>query len=365
MGYEAPAVRDNLKELSGYHSPQLDVDVRLNTNESPQPPPAAFTNSFTQSLQDLDWNRYPDRKAVGLRKKIADMHSRQGYEVNTDHVFVANGSNEILQTLLVAWAGPGRKVATFAPTYAMHSQIARVLGSELIEIERDKNFEIDLQKGLAQLKEHRPIITFLCSPNNPTGLIESREVIEKVADTVSEFGLLVVDEAYAEFSNFSALELIRDDSPIIVTRTFSKTWAMAAARLGYLIAPEWVVEKCYIAALPYHVNALSQMAGELALDYQKEMQDRIALITSERSKVIDELESFGLDVWASQSNFVLFRPNSDEGHPSGEDIWRGLVDRSVLIRNCASWPGLEGCLRVTIGTAEENWRFLQALSTLL
>lgn len=365
MSYTPPEVNDTISELVGYHSPQLDVDIRLNTNESPQQPPAALTQAFKEAIDGLDWNRYPDRKASGLRQKIAAYQTGKGYPVSADQVFVANGSNEVLQTLLLCWAGPGRKVATFSPTYAMHTQIARVLGSEIVEIARRDDYTIDLEVGLAQLREHRPAVTFLCSPNNPTGLLEPREVIEAVAKCVEEFGILIVDEAYVEFCDFTALELISQDRPIVVTRTFSKTWAMAAARLGYLIAPTWVVEKCDIAVLPYHVNAFTQLAAELALDFADDMDSRIEEIVTQRSIVIDELESHGFQVWPSQSNFVLFRPNPDDGHLDGEMLWEALVQRSVLIRNCASWPGLAGCLRVTIGTADENRRFLETLADIL
>lgn len=358
MGYKRPAVRPSLQALSGYHSPQLDVEVRLNTNESPEPPPPGFDEAFAQALKAQRWNRYPDREAIALREKIGKRHGRSSSEV-----FVANGSNEVLQTLLMAWAGPGRKVATFAPTYAMHTQIARVLGSEIVEIERDENFVIDLAAGLDILRREQPVITFLCSPNNPTGLVEPREVVEAVAACVKDFGLLVVDEAYAEFSDWSCAELVSDDSPIVVSRTFSKTWAMAAARLGYLLAPEWVVEKASIAVLPYHLNALSQQAGLIALDFEEDMQRRTREIVEQRDALISDLKSLGLQVWDSESNFVLFRPN--EGQLDGVEIWNQLVQRSILIRNCATWPGLEGCLRVSIGTASENRRFVKELTEIL
>lgn len=354
-----PPVRDSLAELPGYHSPQLNVDHRLNTNESPEPPPAGFQQAVTDRVAALDWHRYPDRGVNELRSKLAAHHASEAPAVGPDNIFVANGSNEVLQTIMLAWGGPERSILTFEPTYAMHGQIARVTGTGVIEIDRQADFSIDLDAAIEALNEHRPIITFLCSPNNPTGLIETPDLVRRVLDTVKGFGLLVVDEAYAQFSDWTALELFDEDLPLIVTRTFSKTWAMAAARLGYLIAPTWVTERLNTAILPYHLDALSQAAGSAALDFEDEMHARVARMTEQRGVIQAGLADLGVEFWPSQSNFVLFRL------PDGNEAWQQLVDRGVLVRNCASWPRLDGCLRVTIGTAEENDAFLGALTAIL
>lgn len=351
-----PPVRDDLVELPGYHSPQLDVSVRLNTNESPEPPPVAFRAEVARRVGALDWHRYPDRGATTLRQKLADLHG-----VGIDNVFVANGSNEVLQTLMMAWGGPGRSILTFEPTYAMHGQIGRVTGTTVVEIERQEDFTVDTAQAVAAVREHRPTITFLCSPNNPTGLVEPRSLVEAVRDEVKDFGLLVVDEAYAQFSDWSALDLFDEDVPLVISRTFSKTWAMAAARLGYLIAPTWIVERLSTAVLPYHLDAVTQLAGEVALDYDDEMQARVAQLIERRGTIQAGLGELGIEFWPSQSNFVLFRP--PEG--SGAEVWQQLVDAGVLVRNCASWPRLDGCLRVTIGSVDENASFLDALGAIL
>lgn len=350
-----PPVRDDLVALSGYHSAQLDVSVRLNTNESPEPPPEEFRRDLAAHVESLDWNRYPDRGATELRQALADHHG-----VGPQNIFVANGSNEVLQTVLLAWGGPGRSVMTFEPTYAMHGQIARVTGTGVIEVERQHDFTIDADAAIAEIEAHKPIVTFLCSPNNPTGLVEPRDLVERVLDTVRPFGLLVVDEAYAQFSNWSALSLFEEDSPLIVTRTFSKTWAMAAARLGYLIAPAWVTERLNTAILPYHLDAVSQTAGSTALDFESDMQARVARLVEQRGVIQNGLSDLGIEFWPSHSNFVLFRPEGD-----GATLWQQLVDRGVLVRNCASWPRLDGCLRVTVGSEAENGAFLEALSAIL
>ena len=260
----------------------------------------------------------------------------------------------------MAWGGPGRSVLTFEPTYAMHGQIARVTGTGVIEVDRQHDFTIDADSAIAAIEQHQPIVTFLCSPNNPTGLVEPRELVERVLETVRPFGLLVVDEAYAQFSNWSALSLFDEDAPLIVTRTFSKTWAMAAARLGYLLAPAWVNERLNTAILPYHLDAVSQAAGSTALDFEPEMRARVARLVEQRGVIQNGLNDLGIEFWPSHSNFVLFRPDGD-----GAALWQKLVDQGVLVRNCASWPRLDGCLRVTVGSEGENAAFLEALAAIL
>lgn len=351
-----PPVRDDLAELPGYHSPQLDVTYRLNTNESPEPPPDGFKKAIVERLDALEWNRYPDRGATELRTRLATHHG-----VSVDNIFVANGSNEVLQTIMLAWGGHGRSIMTFEPTYAMHGQIARVTGTGVIEVERQDDFTIDPDGAIAALAEHKPIVTFLCSPNNPTGMVEPSTFVEEVLGAVSDFGLLVVDEAYAQFSDWSALELFDEDLPLIVTRTFSKTWAMAAARLGYLIAPTWVVERLNTAILPYHLDAVSQAAGSAALDFEDEMAARVSRLVEQRGAIQAGLGQLGIEFWPSQSNFVLFRAPQGQG----DELWQQLVDAGVLVRNCSSWPRLEGCLRVTVGAGDENRAFLDALTAIL
>ena len=343
--------------MVGYHSPQVEVSVRLNTNESPFPPPAAFAAEVAEFVAALDWNRYPDRSAHALRSRLAEL-----LEVPADRVFAANGSNEVLQTLLLTYAGPGRKVMTFEPTYALHSHIATIVGSEVVSLDRNDAFAINLPEALDVITTTQPNVVFLCSPNNPSGVLESRELIEEVLGVVRAVrGLLVVDEAYAEFSPWSAIELVDDDTPLVVTRTFSKTWSMAAARLGYMIGPSWLVERLDAVVLPYHLDAVTQAAGLAALSHVDEMNDRVAQIVSERERLLSALGRLDVDVWPSSSNFILFRPTDADG----QQIWQDLLDNDVLIRNCATWPGLEGCLRMTVGTRDENDAFLGALVEIL
>jgi histidinol-phosphate aminotransferase len=349
-------VRDDLRALEGYHSPQVDVRVRLNTNESPQPPPAAFRDAVAAEVSRVDWHRYPDRSATALREAIAATH-----DVDPAQVFAANGSNEVLQTVLLAYAGPGRTVATFEPTYQMHAQIARVTGATVVEGERAADFTLDPAEIDRVLREHHPDVVFLTSPNNPTGLVEPVERVRQLL--VAAPGLVVVDEAYAQFADWSALELVDEDTPLVVTRTFSKTWSMAGARLGYLIGPSWLVAELDKVVLPYHLDAVKQIAGRLALRFTDDMNDRVEHIVAERRRISSTMAELPVDVFPSGANFVLFRVRA-EGL-TGRDVWQGLVDRSVLIRDCSSWPRLDDCLRVTIGTPDENTEFLAALTAVL
>lgn len=344
-------VRDDLRALEGYHSPQVHVDVRLNTNESPFAPPAAWYDAFAAELSRVEWHRYPDRAAAALRAGIAQLH-----QVRPDQVFVANGSNEVLQTLLLTFAGPGRAVATFEPTYQLHGHIARLTGASVLEGERAVDFSLDLAEVRRVLAAGSPVVTFLCSPNNPTGLVESQADVLTVLGLVP--GLLVVDEAYGQFADWSAIGLVDDETPLVVTRTFSKTWSMAGSRLGYLIGPAWLVAELDKVVLPYHLDAAKQIAGRLALTFVDEMEARVQLIVAERERLSAELAAMDLDVFPSGANFILFRPRS----MAGRAVWQRLLDRNVLIRDCSGWPRLGDCLRVTVGTASENDQFLAALT---
>ena len=346
--------RADVALMEGYHSPQIDVDVRLNTNEAPGPPPAEFSARLGQALAEVEWHRYPDRSYRALRTAIAELHG-----VAPEQVFAANGSNEVLQTLCLTYGGPGRTAAVFEPTYALHSHIARITGTAVAVGERDADFTLDIAEVRSVLAETAPAITFLCSPNNPTGMVEPEELVRTVADEAP--GLVVVDEAYGQFAPWSALELVDGDRPLVVTRTFSKTWSMAAARLGYLVGPAWLVAQLDKVVLPYHLDAFKQAAGTVALEFHDAMTARVSRIVEERGRVTAALAELPVDVWPSGANFVLFRPRDR----SGDQVWKDLVERSVLVRNCASWPRLEGCLRVTIGTRDEDDAFLSGLREVL
>jgi histidinol-phosphate aminotransferase len=250
-------------------------------------------------------------------------------------------------------------VAVFEPTYALHSHIAHLTGTAVVEGQRRSDFSLGLDEVRGVLERERPAITFLCSPNNPTGLADEPPTVRAVLEAAP--GLVVVDEAYGQFADWSALSLVDDDTALVVVRTFSKTWSMAAARLGYLIGPAAVVATLERVALPYHLDAVKQAAGSLALRFIGEMEDRVGLIVSERERLFAGLGRLPVTAWPSQANFILFRPRQRKA----SEVWQGLLDRSVLVRDTSSWPRLPECLRVTVGTRPENDAFLAALGEVL
>jgi len=350
--------RDDLQSLEGYHSPQLNVRVRLNTNESPYPPPPAFVAAWLEELATVPLHRYPDRRAHDLRAALA---ARLGQPV--ERVFCANGSNEVLQTLLLTYGGASRRALAFEPTYALHSHIARVTGTPIAEGERRPDFTVDRDVATGMVERHTPSIVFTCSPNNPTGTLDAPETVEALVDAVAATGrgLVVVDEAYGEFAPRTALDLVADDRPLVVVRTYSKVWSMAALRLGFCVAPTWVVEELEKVVLPYHLGAPTQIAGRLALRFETEMRARVDELVRERDRLLDALERRpGVTPYPSGANFVLFRVEGD-----GQRVWERLVARGVLVRNFARWPRLHDCLRVSIGTHDENDAFLAALAEVL
>jgi histidinol-phosphate aminotransferase len=354
----AVPIRPDLVSLDGYHSPQVDVEVRLNTNESPLPPPDAWLVALQDELARIQFNRYPDRQASELSAALAASHG-----VRPDQVFCANGSNEILQCLLLAYGGPSRTVALFEPTYTLHRHIAMITGTGVVVGSRTDDFELDPDEVARVVTESQPIITFLCSPNNPTGRADPPDSVQRVVDDTS--GLVVVDEAYGQFAPSSALELVRAGGPgserVVVVRTFSKTWSMAAGRLGYMVASPDVVAACELVTLPYHLDAVKQAAGRLALQFEEAMQARVAVLREERGRIAAAFAEMSVETWPSDANFILFRPTDR----SARQVWQSLLDRSVLVRDCSEWPGLTGCLRVTVGLPEENDRFLAALHAAL
>ena len=352
-----PQARAGVVSMEGYHSPQVDVAVRLNTNESPVPPPEGFRAAVAAAVTELSWNRYPDRHATALRSALAEAHG-----VNPMQVFAANGSNEVLQSLQLAYGGPGRSVAVFEPTYAMYAQIARTTGTGVLRGTRDADHRLVADDVMALVADKQPALVFLCSPNNPTGTVDPVGLVADLVDVAAGYGgLVVVDEAYGQFASTSAVDLLAEDRPLVVSRTFSKTWAMAGARLGYLLAPTWCVAELDKVVLPYHLDAFKQAVGILALQYRTAMDDRIAQLVAERNRMTAALDVLPVTAWPSEANFILFRPDTR----SGRDVWQALVECSVLVRDFTTMAGIEGCLRVTIGTADENDRFIEALGQIL
>jgi histidinol-phosphate aminotransferase len=345
-------LRDDLRGLSAYGAPQLDVAVRLNTNENPFGPSVALAADLAAAVQEvaLSLNRYPDRNAEALRFDLAEY---LGYGLSGDCLWAANGSNEIIQQLLMAFAGAGRTALGFEPSYSMHRLISLATQTEWINGYREADFTLDVDHALAQVAEHRPDVVFLTSPNNPTGTALPLEVIEAVYDAAP--GMVVVDEAYAEFARDgvpNALSILPGRKRLVVSRTMSKAFAMAGLRVGYLAAHPEVVQCLALVRLPYHLSELTQAAARVALRHQVDLLRTVAQLREERDRLVAELAAQGCVVVPSDANFVLFGGLTDAAA-----VWRAVLDRGVLIRDV----GLPGWLRVTAGTPEENETFLEAL----
>jgi histidinol-phosphate aminotransferase len=327
--------------------------VRLNTNESPFLPPPEFVEEWVTALREVPLHRYPDREARDLRVALGTALGQPA-----DRLFCANGSNEVLQTLLLTYGGAGRRALVFEPTYALHSHIARISGTAVIEGERLPGFHVDPDAAVALVREQRPAIVFVCSPNNPTGTVEARDTLMALADVSADVGaLVIVDEAYGEFASWSAFDLVDVGRPLVVVRTYSKVWSMAALRLGFAVAPEWIVAELEKVVLPYSLSVPTQLAGVLALRHDDEMQRRVASLVRERERVAAALADIdGVEPYPSGANFLLLEVEGD-----GHACWEGLLDRGVLVRDFSRRPRLADHLRVTIGTAAENDAFLGAL----
>ena len=342
--------RPGLRDVEPYEAPQLEVKARLNTNECPYPLPPGFGDDLARAVRGLSLNRYPEREAEELRSRLAE---RSGHTL--EGTWVANGSNEILMQLLQAYAGPGRRVVLFEPTYAMHSRLAWVTRSELTRISLEEPWRIGT-KDVANAFSHKPDVVFVCSPNNPTGNTQPVDVVRELGEAGS--ALVVVDEAYIEFGGESAASLLADHSDVVVVRTFSKAFALAGARLGYCLATSDVVQDLRRVRLPYHLSALTQAAGLLALDHREEALEILAAVRAERDRILEALPALGAEAFPSESNFVLFRPPKP-----AQQVWQALLDRSVLVRDFTNL--VPECLRVTAGTPEEVDLFLSALEEVL
>jgi histidinol-phosphate aminotransferase len=345
------SVREDLADLVPYGAPQLDVPVRLNNNETPYPVPRAVLDDMADAVRGLQLQRYPDREAVELREALA-LHAGHGFE----GTWAANGSNEVLQQLLMAFAGPGRSALVVEPTYAMHSLIARTTGTRLVTRIQPRDLPITAEVADELVAEAAADLTFWCSPNNPTGEASGPETLSAVCRAAP--GLVVVDEAYGEFGRSHAAELLGDHDNLVVTRTFSKAFRMAGLRLGYLLAHPVAVDGLRLVRLPYHLSSVTQAVALRALAHVGEVMDHVVVIERERERVAAAMAALpGVEVLPSDANFLCFSTSVEP-----KRLWRGLLDRGVLVRDVSGYPTLDRHLRVTIGTSEENDAFLAAIT---
>ena len=352
-------LRENLRGKSPYGAPQLEVPVRLNTNENPHPPSRALVDDVAESVRAAaaDLHRYPDRDAVELRRDLAAYLSAQtGVTVGVENVWAANGSNEILQQLLQAFGGPGRSAIGFVPSYSMHPIISDGTQTEWIEAARAADFSLDVEAAVAAVEERTPDVVFVASPNNPSGQSISLDDLRRLLRAMRR-GVLIVDEAYGEFSSEpSAIALIEEfPTRLIVTRTMSKAFAFAGGRLGYLVAAPAIIGAVLLVRLPYHLSVLTQVAARAALRHADDTLRSVADLVAERERVSAALTDLGFRVIPSDANFVLFGEFADAA-----DAWQRYLGDGILIRDV----GIPGFLRTTIGLADENDAFLTASAQL-
>ncbi|MFT0847059.1 histidinol-phosphate transaminase [Actinomycetaceae bacterium L2_0104] len=361
--------RPEFENEQPYGAPQLDVPVCLNVNENPYAPSAELVADISRAVADAAGrlNRYPDRDFMALREDLADyLAEESGVEIPARRIWAANGSNEVMLHILQAFAGPGRTVVSFQPTYSMYSEYARDVSSRWVAGKRTDDFEIDMDEVRAVLNRERPAVLLLTSPNNPTGTALPHEQIVEILHMARTTGpqegmatLVVIDEAYAEFRRDgvpSALELVDANPHMAVTRTMSKAFGAAGLRLGYLAASQEIVDQLTVVRLPYHLSAITQAAARAALSHSASLRKQVAELRGSRDRLARELEGLGLKTVPSDANFIMFGTFANR-----HALWQGLLDRGVLIREV----GPEGWLRVSVGTPRENLAFLTALKEVM
>jgi histidinol-phosphate aminotransferase len=357
-------LRDDLRGRSPYGAPQLDVPIRLNTNENPHRPSAELVDALGKAatLAATEANRYPEREAEALRADLAYyLTPDAGFGVHTSQVWAANGSNEVLQQLLQAFGGPGRRALGFEPSYSMHRLISLATATAWVAEGRSADYTLDPVAAGDAVRRHQPSLVFLCSPNNPTATALPLDVVKAVCVAAEEIGgcMVVVDEAYAEFRRTgvpSALTLLPEQPRLVVTRTMSKAFALAGARVGYLAAHPAVVDALQLVRLPYHLSSFTQAVARTALAYADELLGTVEAVKGQRDRIVDELPALGVRVVPSDANFVLFGLFRDQ-----RAVWQGLLDAGVLVRDLS----LPGWLRVTAGLPNETDAFLGALRSVL
>ncbi|WP_419666030.1 histidinol-phosphate transaminase [Streptomyces sp. 2-1] len=357
-------VRDELRGKSPYGAPQLDVPVRLNTNENPYPLPEPLVERIAERVREAarNLNRYPDRDAVELRTELAKYLTKTGkYAVGLQNVWAANGSNEVIQQLLQTFGGPGRTAIGFEPSYSMHGLISRGTGTGWISGPRNEDFTIDLAASEQAIAENKPDVVFITTPNNPTGNAVPPETVLALyeAAQAAKPSMVVVDEAYIEFSHGDSLLPLLEGRPnLVVSRTMSKAFGAAGLRLGYLAAHPAVVDAVQLVRLPYHLSAVTQATALAALEHTDTLLGYVEQLKTERDRLVLELRAIGFEVTESDANFVQF--GRFDGENGSHEAWQKILDRGVLVRD----NGVPGWLRVSAGTPAENDAFLDAVREL-
>ena len=354
MTRPALEVRPDLAGVAPYLSPQLPAAHRMNTNESPYPPPPALVAELLSELGSVALNRYPDRDATELFQALA---AHAGW--SPEGLWIANGSNEALSHLFLAFGGPGRTVLVFEPTYALHTLIPTIAGTGVLKAPRAESRRLDLDAAVRIVAEHRPEIVMLCSPNNPSGGTEPLDTVRALLEEAP--GIVVVDEAYAEFAprDERVGALLSEHSNLVIVKTFSKAWSLAGARIGYLMGDPLLVRGLARVRLPYHLSTLTQTVGIVALRHSDAVLSSVEAIVAERERISFELQAMGVKTFSSRANFVLFQIDD------APRVWESMLGKGVLVRNYSDHEGMRNCLRVTAGLPEDTTAFLSAMSEIL
>jgi len=340
LHYIKPAVR----ALRAYTLSPHRASVKLNQNENPWDAPARIKDEVLRRFATRKWSRYPDFVPASLHERLAEF---AGWK--PDGVIAGNGSNELIQALLMVTIATGKRVLISEPTFALYRQVTTVLGGEVesVSLTSDLKYDVEALQEIVETKQ--PDVTIICSPNNPTGCVIDDESLRSLLRTAR--GLVVIDEAYHEFAQHSVVPLLTEHQNLIVLRTFSKAMAFAALRIGYLLGAPDLVREIRKAVLPYNLNAFSQMAAEVAVEnYETELRPLVKEIISERDRLYERLSEInGLTPTSSKGNFMVVKSAMDPTR-----IFTDLLDRDILIRDVSSYPMLSDYFRVCVGTPDEN-----------
>jgi histidinol-phosphate aminotransferase len=349
------SIKGQVRALRAYSLSPHRASVKINQNENPFDAPPAIKEETLRRLDKRKWSRYPDFIPVSLQERLADFASWR-----RDGVIAGNGSNELIQALLMVTIGEGKRVLISEPTFALYRQVTTVLGGNVVSVPLTEDFQFDVESLVREIEQKKPDIVILCSPNNPTGCVISREDLRRLLSIAP--GLVVIDEAYHEFAQRSAVPLLNEFDRLVVLRTFSKAMALAALRVGYLLASPELVTEIRKAVLPYNLNAFSQTAAEVAVDlYEEELLPLVSAIVSERDRLFQKLKEVpGLSPMKSEANFMIVKSTIGP-----KQIFDELIKRDILVRDVSSYPMLSEYVRISVGTPEENNQLIEALKTIL
>ena len=351
MSDQLHSIKPAVRALRAYSLSPHRASVKLNQNENPWDAPAKIKEESLRRFAARKWSRYPDFVPASLQERLAEFARWKA-----DGIIAGNGSNELIQALLMVTIAPGKKVLISEPTFALYRQVATVLGGEVESVSLTSGLKYDTAALLKIVETEQPDVTIICSPNNPTGCVIEDDDLTALLRTAR--GLVVIDEAYHEFSEHSVVPLLHQHDNLVVLRTFSKAMAFAALRVGYLLAAPDLAREIRKAVLPYNLNALSQIAAEVAVEnYERELRPLVHAIIAQRESLFAQLSQIiGLEPVASKGNFMVVKSATDP-----KSVFANLLTQDILIRDVSGYPMLSDYFRVSVGTPEENERLLSAL----